>query len=115
MVVNAVAPAHVERGVGVAKGCGGRRVRDSAQGADMTARRRTRIRIESAIALLAAFLGLLTMVWKDWIEVVFRVDPDGHGGAAETGVVLGLLALALLLGSLAGVERLGARAAAAQS
>jgi hypothetical protein len=42
----------------------------------MTARRRTRIRIESAIALLAAFLGLLTMVWKDWIEVVFRVDPD---------------------------------------
>jgi hypothetical protein len=81
----------------------------------MTAQRRTRIRIEGAIALLAAFLGLLTMVWKDWIEVVLRVDPDGHSGAAETGVVLGLFALALLLGSLAGVERLRARAAAAQS
>jgi hypothetical protein len=110
MVVNAVAAAHVERGVGVAEGCGGRRVRDSAQGADMTARRRTRIRIESAIALLAAFLGLLTMVWRDWIEVVFRVDPDGHSGAAEVGVVLGLFALALLLGSVAGFERHRARA-----
>ena len=81
----------------------------------MTARRRTRIRIEGAVALFAAFLGLLTMVWKDWIEVVFRVDPDGHSGAVEVGVVLGLFAPALLLGSLAGFERHRARAAAAGS
>ena len=76
----------------------------------MSARRRTRIRVESAIALLAAFLGVLTVVWKDWIEAVFRVDPDGHSGAAEVGVVLGLFALALLLGAVAGFERQRARA-----
>ena len=81
----------------------------------MTARRLNRIRIESAIALLATFLGLLTLVWTDWIEVVFRVDPDGHSGAAEAGVVLGLFAVALLLGSVAGFERHRARAATAQS
>ena len=79
----------------------------------MTARSRTRI--EGSMALLAASLGLLTMVWKDWIEVVFRVDPDGHSGTAEAGVVLGLFALALLLGSVAGFERRRAWAAAAPS
>ena len=81
----------------------------------MTARRRTRIRVESAVALLAALLGLLTVAWKDWIEVLFRVDPDARSGTAEVGVVLGLLALALLLGAAAGFERHRARAAAATS
>ena len=114
MVVNAD-PAHVERGVGAAEGMRWTPGADSAQGADMTARGRTRIRLESAIALLAAFLGLLTLLWKDWIEVAFRVDPDGHSGAAETGVVVGMFAVALILGFVAGFERHRARAAAAQS
>jgi hypothetical protein len=87
----------------------------SAGGGDMTAAGRTRIRVESAIALTAAALGTLTVVWKDWVEAVFRVDPDGHSGAVEVAVVLGLFALALLLGSLAGLERHRARVTAARS
>jgi hypothetical protein len=36
----------------------------------------------------------LTLVWKDWIEIVFRVDPDAGNGAAEYFACFVLLAVA---------------------
>ena len=45
--------------------------------------RRTRLRVDAVLASLSAFLLVLTLVVPDWIEVVFRVDPDGGSGELE--------------------------------
>jgi len=48
--------------------------------------------VETALAMLSAFFVFLTALWKDWIEIVFRVDPDHHGGTLERVVVLTFIA-----------------------
>jgi hypothetical protein len=49
-------------------------------------------------------LGLVTLVWGDWIELVFGVDPDHSSGALEWLIVLGLLLTASITGALARAE-----------
>lgn len=51
-----------------------------------------RIRLESALAIASGTLCVLTFVWRDWIEAVFRVDPDRHSGALEWAIVAALVA-----------------------
>ena len=38
--------------------------------------------IEAVLALGNIALLSMTVVWKDWIELVFKVDPDAVSGAA---------------------------------
>ena len=57
-----------------------------------------RTRIETVAALSAGLLCLLTLVVPDWIEVVFRVDPDGGDGIAEWAVAGRLALVAVVLG-----------------
>jgi hypothetical protein len=47
----------------------------------------------------------LTIVWRDWIEILFGVDPDNHSGSLEWLIALGCLALVIALGFLARRER----------
>jgi hypothetical protein len=49
-------------------------------------------RIETALAVVAAALAVVTFIWPMWIEAVFSVDPDGGDGTTEWWVV-GLFAL----------------------
>jgi uncharacterized membrane protein YedE/YeeE len=49
---------------------------------------RRRFWVATALAAISAFLAILTALWHDWIEIVFRVEPDHHNGALETVVVL---------------------------
>jgi hypothetical protein len=65
---------------------------------------RLRFRIEIATASIAFALFLLTLVWSDWIEILFGWDPDDHSGTAEWAIVGGLLVLALLLFGAARIE-----------
>lgn len=51
-----------------------------------------RIRLESALAIASGTLCVLTFAWRDWIEAIFRVDPDRHSGALEWAIVAVLLA-----------------------
>jgi hypothetical protein len=60
--------------------------------------------IELAVAAVSGLLGLLTLAWRDWIEVVFRVDPDHHNGSAEWLAVFVLLAISVLVGLRARTE-----------
>jgi hypothetical protein len=46
-------------------------------------------RAQVAFALLAASLGGLTLVRRDWIEAILRIDPD-HG-AGDVEAVLAIL------------------------
>ncbi len=56
-------------------------------------------RIETALAVLFAGMAVLTAFWPDWIEAVFRVDPDGGNGSAEwlAVIVLGVAAIAAFI------------------
>jgi hypothetical protein len=47
----------------------------------------TRIWIESLMALLTGILAVVTVVNPEWIEWLFRVSPDGGGGALERSLV----------------------------
>jgi hypothetical protein len=61
---------------------------------------RIRIWSEVALAVVAAGLAILTLVSRDWIELIFGIDPDGGSGALEwaivAGAAVGALALALI-------------------
>jgi len=43
--------------------------------------------VEVGLAVVSAILFLATIVWRDWIEIVFRVDPDHGNGSFEWLVV----------------------------
>jgi hypothetical protein len=62
---------------------------------------RRRFWMEAGLALLSAFFVVLTALWKDWIEIIFRVDPDHHSGALEWGVVLTFIVATIACSALA--------------
>lgn len=62
---------------------------------------RTRAGIETAIAMFAGLLGIVTVFWHDWIEAVTGWDPDHHNGSAEWLIVVALLTAAAGIGLLA--------------
>jgi hypothetical protein len=64
-------------------------------------RSKVRVRLETAIALCAGALGILTIFWHDWIEALTGWDPDHHNGSFEWFIVLALLAIAAVMGFLA--------------
>jgi hypothetical protein len=53
---------------------------------------RTRFWFELGTAVASALLAVVTLFWKDWIEVT-GWDPDNHSGAAEWWIVVGLAAI----------------------
>lgn len=61
----------------------------------MTMLVRRRYWIESGAAVLALLLLLVTLVSREWIEIVFGVDPDGGSGALEWAIVVGLAVVGL--------------------
>jgi len=72
---------------------------------------------EVAAATATMFLAAITMVWPNWIELVFRFDPD-HGNGSLERVVVGVaaaLCLTSLLLARREWQRAGLRLAAARS
>jgi hypothetical protein len=60
--------------------------------------------VEAALAVVGGALGLLTVVWRDWIEAILGVEPDGGDGSLEWGIATLLLAASLTFGLLARAE-----------
>ena len=60
-----------------------------------------RIGLETAIALFAGVLGVLTIFWHDWIEALTGWDPDHRNGSFEWLVVAVLLLVAVVMGAVA--------------
>ncbi len=55
---------------------------------------RLRFGRDLAVAIVAAVLGVVTLISREWIEVVFGVDPDGGSGGLEWATVIGLFEVA---------------------
>lgn len=65
---------------------------------------RRRFWLEVGMASITGILFLVTLVWKDWIEVVFGAEPDAGNGMLEWLIVGILLVVTIALFSMAGYE-----------
>jgi hypothetical protein len=65
---------------------------------------RPRFWVESTVTALAFGLAAVTLIRRDWIEIIFGVDPDRDSGAVEWAIVGTLLAAALVSALLARTE-----------
>lgn len=65
---------------------------------------RRRFWLESILGSITGVIAVVTLLWHDWIEAVFGVDPDKGNGSAEWVVVLILLALTAMLAIAARLE-----------
>ena len=52
-------------------------------------------RIETVLAVVAATLAVVTLIWPTWIESLFRVEPDAGSGEAEWWIVAVLAVVAV--------------------
>jgi hypothetical protein len=52
---------------------------------------RTRFWVEAILAALTTGLFILTLVSRNWIEIVFGVEPDESSGSLEWLIVAALL------------------------
>lgn len=72
---------------------------------------RWRFWLETGMAIVTSILFVITLVQRDWIEVVFGVDPDSRMGTLEWLIVAALLVVTITLFTLASYEWRRARVA----
>ena len=66
---------------------------------------RWRFWVEAALSVAGFASFIVTVVGRDWIELVFGVDPDHGNGSLEWLIVLGLLVVASTTFAIARRER----------
>jgi hypothetical protein len=64
-------------------------------------RPRRRYWFELGTAGVSSILFLVTLIWEDWIEIIFGVDPDEGSGALEWLIVIGFFVVAITASVLA--------------
>ncbi len=72
---------------------------------------RGRFWLETGLAIVTGILFVVTLVWHNWAEIIFNVDPDRGSGLFEWIVVGALLVLTIVLIVLARFEWRKAQAA----
>ena len=72
---------------------------------------RRRFWLETGMAIVTSILFVITLVQRDWIEIVFGVDPDNNNGTLEWLIVGVLLVVTITLFTLASYEWRRARTA----
>jgi hypothetical protein len=65
---------------------------------------RLRFWVEAVLAVVTGLLFVLTLVTREWIELLFGVDPDGGDGSLEWAIVAALGVVTLTLSVLARAE-----------
>lgn len=72
---------------------------------------RRRFWFETGLAIVTGILFVITLVWHNWIEIIFNIDPDQGSGLLEWLVVGALLVVTIVLFVLARYEWRKAQAA----
>jgi hypothetical protein len=57
--------------------------------------------IEAIVAAVGVVLFVLTLITREWIELLTGLDPDGGNGSLEFVIAFGLLAVAAVSALLA--------------
>ena len=65
---------------------------------------RGRFWLETGLAILTGILFGITLVWHNWVEIIFKMDPDQGSGLIEWLVVGTLLVVTIALIVLARYE-----------
>ena len=65
---------------------------------------RHRFWIEILLGSATGVLAIVTLIWHDWIEIIFGVDPDKGNGSAEWLVVALLMIVTVTLAFAARLE-----------
>jgi len=60
--------------------------------------------VEVGLGLASTVFALLTLAWRDWVEIVFKVDPDHHSGSLEWIVVAVAVAVTVITFAAARIE-----------
>ena len=58
---------------------------------------RRRFWLESVFGSVTGIVAVITLFWHDWIEAVFRINPDNGDGSAEWLIVLILILVTVAL------------------
>ena len=58
-------------------------------------RMRLRFWFEAAFVVVSLGLWVATLIWPDWIELVFHVEPDANDGSLELALTILLPAIGL--------------------
>jgi hypothetical protein len=61
-------------------------------------------RLKVGLAAMSGVLFIVTLVWREWIEFVLHVNPDGGNGLLEWVIVAALFTAGIGFGCLAVVE-----------
>jgi hypothetical protein len=69
--------------------------------------------METGLGLASLVFAVLTLAWRDWMEIVFKVDPDHHSGSLEWTIVGVAVAITVITFAAARVEWRKAATAAA--
>ena len=64
----------------------------------------SRFWIEVVLATITGILTVVTLLSREWIEIVFHVDPDGGSGALEWAIAVVLAFVTLGFSLLARAE-----------
>jgi len=65
---------------------------------------RTRFWLEAILEALSTGLFILTLLSRNWIEIVFGVDPDNSSGSLEWLIVAALLVASIVFVAMARAE-----------
>lgn len=65
---------------------------------------RRRFWFEAGLSMLTGILFVITLLWPDWIEIIFQVEPDQGNGLLEWSIVWALLVATIILFLLARYE-----------
>ena len=60
--------------------------------------------VEAGLGLASTVFALLTLAWRDWVEIVFKVDPDHHSGSLEWIMVAVAVAVTVITFAAARIE-----------